>query len=58
MACFRFVNGKLCNLLVPIEISLVSSYVAFFRLTYRHSCANAVDGVWSAGLKNDAVCWQ
>ena len=30
MACFRFVNGKLCNLLVPIEISLVSSYVAFF----------------------------
>lgn len=24
MACFRFVNGKLCNLLVPIEISLVS----------------------------------
>ena len=30
MACFRFVNGKLYNLLVPIEISLVSSYVAFF----------------------------
>ena len=30
MACFRFVNGKLCNLFVPIEISLVSSYVAFF----------------------------
>ena len=30
MACFRFVNGKLCNLLAPIEISLVSSYVAFF----------------------------
>lgn len=28
------------------------------RLTYRHSCANAVGGVWSAGLKNDAVCWQ
>lgn len=42
MACFRFVNGKLCHLLVPIGISLVSSYVAFFRLTYRHSCANAV----------------
>lgn len=30
MACFRFVNGKLCNLLVPIGISLVSSYVVFF----------------------------
>lgn len=30
MACFRFVNVKLCNQLVPIEISLVSSYVAFF----------------------------